>query len=202
MRATRLLFSAIWLAGSSVFLSLTLYVLGAREVAVIELSVGAGLVAVLFVFAIAVAGDDGIAARSLVPRWLAGGLLVLALLLLGWLGLTVVPPMAPSAEPPFGQVLWEQRSLDVLLQVVIVFAGVMGVLLLLGGSALAVRPVEAVAERHEPSKVAEPVKEISPVAEPVLASAGEAPSTDGTGDRERSEDGRVAEPAAPAGASR
>ena len=149
MRATRLLFSAIWLAGSSVCLSLTLYVLGAHEVAVIELSVGAGLVAVLFVFAIAAAGDDALAAHSLVPRWLAGTVLAAALVLLGWLGLTVVPGPAPSAEPSFAQVLWQQRSLDVLLQVVIVFAGVMGVLGLLGGSALAARSLATQSPAHE-----------------------------------------------------
>ena len=47
----RLLISAIWLAVTSALVALMIYLLGAPQVAVIELSVGAGLVTVLFVFA-------------------------------------------------------------------------------------------------------------------------------------------------------
>jgi uncharacterized MnhB-related membrane protein len=52
VRGKHLLVSAIWLAGSSAFVALLLFRMGAPEIAVIELSVGAGLVTVLFVFAI------------------------------------------------------------------------------------------------------------------------------------------------------
>src|SRR5512138_3472485 len=68
MRAARLLVSALWLAGTSAAVSLLMYLLGAPEVAVIELSVGAGLVTVLFVFAINIAVDEPLPARSRVPR--------------------------------------------------------------------------------------------------------------------------------------
>jgi uncharacterized MnhB-related membrane protein len=132
MRAKQLLASAVWLAGVSAFIALIFYVLGAREVAVIELSVGAGLVTVLFVYAIAIAGEEAMNARSLVPKPLAWGLVVLVLALLGvgdW------PTLSGSGqagmEAPFGTVLWEARGLDVLVQVVLIFAGVMGVLGLL-----------------------------------------------------------------------
>ncbi len=57
-RTPRLLISALWLAGCSAILSILLYLMGAYQVAVIELSVGAGLVTVLFVFAISIAGDE------------------------------------------------------------------------------------------------------------------------------------------------
>ena len=59
-RTPRLLISALWLAGCSAILSILLYLMGAYQVAVIELSVGAGLVTVLFVFAISIAGDETI----------------------------------------------------------------------------------------------------------------------------------------------
>src|SRR5437879_3665469 len=78
MRASRLMASGLWLAGTSAFLAISLYRLGAPHVAVIELSVGAGLVAVLFVFTITTAGDHTKRAAPGVPRWLATGLTVLA----------------------------------------------------------------------------------------------------------------------------
>jgi uncharacterized MnhB-related membrane protein len=58
VRVQRLLNSALWLAGASALVALLIYMLGAPEVAVIELSVGAGLVTVLFVFAINIAGEE------------------------------------------------------------------------------------------------------------------------------------------------
>ena len=85
IRAQRLLHSAIWLAGVSALLAILFYQLGAHQVAVIELSVGAGLVTVLFVFAIGMAGEDQIKLRPLIPRPLVWGLVIAAMFLLGWL---------------------------------------------------------------------------------------------------------------------
>ena len=68
IRARRLIVSALWLAGTSAILSLIFYLVGAYLVAVIELSVGAGLVTVLFVFAISIAGEEAVELRSLVPE--------------------------------------------------------------------------------------------------------------------------------------
>ena len=73
VRTQRLLVSALWLAGASALVSLWMYILGAPEVAVIELSVGAGLVTVLFVFAINIAGE-GIAPPGQRPIAPAGKL--------------------------------------------------------------------------------------------------------------------------------
>jgi uncharacterized MnhB-related membrane protein len=131
IRVTRLLASALWLAGLSALVSIIFYVMGAQQVAVIELSVGAGLVTVLFVFAIGIAGEDALDARSLLPKPLALGLVVLTALLLGWMTLPVTGVGSPVSEPPFAAVLWQQRGLDVLVQVVLIFAGTLGVLGLL-----------------------------------------------------------------------
>ncbi len=136
-RSTRLLVSALWLAGSSALVALALYWLGAAQVAVIELSVGAGLVTVLFVFAIGIAGDDALSAPSRVPRWLAALLVLLALFLLAWFNLPVFgiqlpPPLPNPGATSFAAVLWQQRGLDVLVQVLLIFCGVIGALGLIG----------------------------------------------------------------------
>jgi NADH:ubiquinone oxidoreductase subunit 6 (subunit J) len=133
IRAKRLLHSALWLAGVSAFLAFIFYLLGAHQVAVIELSVGAGLVTVLFVFAISLAGEDLQTEGQFVPRPLAWGLIATAVLLLGTLviGSTVFPAGGPVAEEPVSTVIWQQRDLDVLVQVVLIFSGILGLLGLL-----------------------------------------------------------------------
>jgi uncharacterized MnhB-related membrane protein len=132
IREERLLISALWLAGTSALAAVMMYRLGAPEVAVIELSVGAGLVTVLFVFAINIAGEDTPSLRSLVPRPLAWLVAIAAVGLGAWMGVPAlgVPASGPQATP-FAAVLWEQRSLDVLLQVVLIVGGVLAVLGLL-----------------------------------------------------------------------
>ncbi len=132
IRATRLLVSAIWLAGASATTALLMYVLGAAEVAVIELSVGAGLVTVLFVFAINIAGDEPLAPGSRIPKpiaWIVtlGSLVLTAAFTLPRVG---VPLPLPGADR-FATALWESRAADVLLQVALIFAGVLGVIGLL-----------------------------------------------------------------------
>lgn len=133
IRSQRLLISALWLAGSSALVALLLYLLGAPEVAVIELSVGAGLVTVLFVFAINIAGEEAIRLRSPLPRGLVWGAVLSCSVLLGWMifpGLGRIAAL-PAGEASFVTALWVDRRLDVLLQVVLIFSGVLGVLGLL-----------------------------------------------------------------------
>ncbi len=130
--APRLILSAIWLAGASACVAILLYSFGAFQVAVIELSVGAGLVTVLCVFAISMAGEEAMAARTLVPRPLAAGLVLISVLLLAWMNLPlagILSPQQPSTS--FTAVLWQQRGLDVLVQVALIFSGVLGALGLL-----------------------------------------------------------------------
>ncbi len=131
IRAGRLLGSALWLAGASAFSAILLYHLGAHEVAVIELSVGAGLVTVLLVFAISLAGDDAWLARPVVPRLVAWVLVGASIALLGWLTLAGQGRPAAAQQPSFAITLWQVRGLDVLVQVALIFSGVLGVLALL-----------------------------------------------------------------------
>jgi uncharacterized MnhB-related membrane protein len=132
IREERLLISALWLAGTSALASLIMYRLGAPEVAVIELSVGAGLVTVLFVFAINIAGDDTPSLHSLVPAPLAWVIAIGTIALGGWMALPALTAPARGLQAaPFATVLWEERSLDVLLQVVLIIGGVLAVLGLL-----------------------------------------------------------------------
>jgi uncharacterized MnhB-related membrane protein len=148
MRSQRLLNVTIWLALTSAICSILIYSLGAPEVAVIELSVGAGLVTVLFVFAFSIVGEITFDEITIVPRLLVWGLVIAAALLIGWL---VLPPPAskiPVEGITFGRTLWQERGLDVIAQIVLIFAGVMGLLGLLSetvvkkSAASLVHPVE------------------------------------------------------------
>ncbi len=132
IRTGRLLISALWLAGASAGVAVLMYMLGAPEVAVIELSVGAGLVTVLFVFAINIAGDDPLPRRPAIPKPLSWVLIAGSLALLGWLTISALHLPLPVPEGSrFAEVVWERRTLDVLLQVVLIFGGVLAVLGLL-----------------------------------------------------------------------
>jgi uncharacterized MnhB-related membrane protein len=138
LRARRLLAAALWLAGHSALVAILLYRLGAREVAIIELSVGAGLVTVLFVFAIAIAGEDAMTSPGVVPKWLSLGLVATVLILLSWLILPLpgenqvfTKPAFTEAEASLAVVLWQDRALDVLVQIGLIFAAVLGILGLL-----------------------------------------------------------------------
>ena len=133
IRAGRLIISALWLAGVSALVSVVLFLYGAHQVAVIELSVGAGLVTVLFVFAISIAGDDVVDSRPILPWPLLIGISILFVFLLGWflLPVSVSPFIATGTEVGLTDVLWGQRGMDVLVQVVLIFSGVLGLLGLL-----------------------------------------------------------------------
>jgi uncharacterized MnhB-related membrane protein len=137
IRAQRLLISALWLAGTSALTALLIYLLGAPEIAVIELSVGAGLVTVLFVFAINIAGEEPEPVATLIPKPLAWVLVMIAVLILAWLSLPAlnsIPLLETSETTSFSLMVWRDRAVDVLLQIVLIFAGVLGVLGLMADS--------------------------------------------------------------------
>jgi NADH:ubiquinone oxidoreductase subunit 6 (subunit J) len=135
IRAERLLASALWLAGTSALVAVAIYLLGAPEVAAIELSVGAGLVTVLFVFAINLIGKEAVDERSLIPKPLAWVLISLAVACLIYLLLPgIVTKFPEKIEPGLRGVLWGTRRLDLWLQIAMIFSGVLGVLGLLGDS--------------------------------------------------------------------
>jgi uncharacterized MnhB-related membrane protein len=156
----RLLLSALWLAGASALVALILYVLGAREVAVIELSVGAGLVTVLFVFAISIAGEEAMDARAVLPRPLAWALVIVSSILLGWMILPSTHIDGPIAETSFAMMLWQDRGLDVLAQIALIFAGVLGVLGLLAEARapIAKRAAEKSVTQPAPAAPAQPAR--------------------------------------------
>lgn len=133
IRAKALITSALWLAGVSAMSSVLFFLYGARLVSVIELSVGAGLVTVLFVFAINIASDDAVDAKSIPPLpWIAG-LMVLFMGLLGWFvwPASVAPQVSSAPDTSLSMILWQDRGLDLMVQVVLIFSGVLGLLGLL-----------------------------------------------------------------------
>ena len=128
----RLLVSAIWLAVTSALVALMLYLLGALQLAVIELSVGAGLVTVLFVFAINISGEEPLNLKPVMPRplaWvlvgIAAGMTIFLVLKNGILGWSLQTLTTTS------MILWTNRYLDMMLQIAFIFCGVLGVLGLL-----------------------------------------------------------------------
>ncbi len=164
-RAKQLIVSALWLAGCSAILSILMYLLGAYWVAVIELSVGAGLVTVLFVFAISVAGDEMIEFKSIIPRPFALIISLVSIVLLGFMTVSSLVSIPITTEPPFSEVLWQQRGLDMLVQSGLLFAAVIGMLGLLSEAKVPAKEKKTVSAK-EPSTG-------QPVAQPVTTTAQE-----------------------------
>lgn len=131
IRAKRLLLSAIWLAGASAILSVLFFMAGADYLAVFELSIGAGLVTVLFVFAISISGEEELGGRSIIPKPFAIGLCLLSVILLGWLIFPIEALKPIRVKSELTVTLWHQRPLDIVIQAVQIFSGVLGLLGLL-----------------------------------------------------------------------
>lgn len=148
IRARHLLSAAVWLAGVSALGATIMYRLGAEHVAVVELSVGAGLVTVLFVFAISIAGDEGLAETAFFPSELAIVIVTLVVLILGGMILPLDPVDAAAPEDVFNVVFWEDRALDVLLQLVLIFSGVLCLLGLLSNVEEPPKPQEEFPRAH------------------------------------------------------
>jgi hypothetical protein len=112
-----------------------LYMLGAFEVAVIELSVGAGLVTVLLVYALSVIGEDTYDPTSIIPKPLAFALVSVIAVIVGWMAYPLVIQTTAAGNVLLADVLWKNRALDVWVQVALIFSGVLGVLGLLSEKA-------------------------------------------------------------------
>lgn len=124
----RILVATLYLACSSALVAIMLYLLGGTQVAAIELSVGAGLVTVLLVYAISVVGDDALDPASIVPKPLAIIAVLAAAVLLAWLAIPIGVSPSPLPAVSMQVVLWEQRVLDLWIQMVLIISGVMGML--------------------------------------------------------------------------
>ena len=129
--AKRILSATIYLACISALVSAVMYLLGATQVAVMELSVGAGLVTVLLVYALSVVGDDALDPASVIPKSLAFGVVGLVVILLGPMAYPAVQTNLDKGSTTLASVLWQKRVLDVWIQIALIFSGVMGVLGLL-----------------------------------------------------------------------
>lgn len=129
LSSRRLLISAVWLALTSALVALLLYMLGGPHIAVIELSVGAGLVTVLFVFAINISGEEVMDAKSILPKPYAWGSIGIAAGLALFLILKTLGIVSFAGDLNHTSMInWDSRYLDIILQVVLIFAGVLGVI--------------------------------------------------------------------------
>ena len=129
--AKRILSATIYLACISALVSAVIYMLGAAQVAVMELSVGAGLVTVLLVYALSVVGDDALDPASVIPKPLAFGAVGTVVILLGLMVFPAVQIHVGQGTSTLADALWQNRVLDVWIQIALIFSGVMGVLGLL-----------------------------------------------------------------------
>jgi uncharacterized MnhB-related membrane protein len=135
--AKRILSATLYLAGVSVITSAILYLLGAYQVAVIELSVGAGLVTVLLVYGVSVVGDDALDPLSVISKPLAFFIATAIVVLLGCMAYPLTQGIGTTGgQSDLVDVLWQQRVLDVYLQIALIFSGVLGILGLLSEQAL------------------------------------------------------------------
>jgi NADH:ubiquinone oxidoreductase subunit 6 (subunit J) len=128
-----LLKSAISLAVASVFLALIFFRMNAVYVGVFEVSVVAGLITVLFITAIALTRSDGDVTESK-RHWVIFPLFFAALAVIDILVMKKLLGRIPAIISPesgtFGQVLWNQRTFDLVGQIGVIFAGVLAVLAL------------------------------------------------------------------------
>ncbi|MCD6474693.1 MAG: NADH-quinone oxidoreductase subunit J [Anaerolineaceae bacterium] len=134
IQSKKLSHSALWLALTSGLVSLLIYLLGAPQIAVIELSVGAGVVTILLVFAINIVGDQQEAKKPLVPKAIAI-LVVFGIMIL--ISSTLIPIKDHSISVPetvslsLSEMMWQDRFLDTLLQIILIFTCVLGTLILM-----------------------------------------------------------------------
>lgn len=128
-----LLKSAISLAVASIFLALVLFQMNAVYAGVFELSVVAGLITVLFITAIALTRGDGDvveakAQRIVFPLFFLVLAVIDVLVMKKLLGR--IPAIQGGESGSFSQVLWNQRTFDLVGQVGAISAGVLAVLAL------------------------------------------------------------------------
>lgn len=133
IQAKNLTHSALWLAFTSALVSWLIYLLGAQILAVIELSVGAGVVTILLVFAINIVGNEQEVKKPFIPQSVALFIIISAMIMIAGLLLPMDNPLNQLAKDPNGLslALWENRFLDTILQIILIFTCVLGVLSLM-----------------------------------------------------------------------
>jgi len=132
--AKDLLKSAISLAVASLFLGIIFFRMGAPYAGVFEISVVAGLITVLFMLTIALTkqGDDvreSKLVKTVFPLFFIVFALIDAFVMKGIF--SKIPTLEAAAEAgTFGDVLWKERSFDLIGQLAVILAGVFAVLAL------------------------------------------------------------------------
>jgi NADH-quinone oxidoreductase subunit J len=135
--ASTLLRAAIGLAATSAVLTLLMYQMDSPLAAAFELSVCAGLITVVFVSTISLTRPGGhvpdaeerVAARrrSFVPVLTVSAWVLAIMWMVGYaLDFRLPAPVASSVR----EVLWQDRRFDLLGQIVLIFVGVYGVVIL------------------------------------------------------------------------
>ena len=129
-----LLRSAISLAVASLLLGIIFFRMKAPYAGVFEISVVAGLITVLFILTIALTkGESDVRESNLVriifPLFFIVFIIIDALVMKTLI--LKIPALPGSADQgTFGDVLWKQRSFDLIGQLAIILAGVFSVLAL------------------------------------------------------------------------
>ena len=133
LRVKSLLASALWLAVVSGLVSLFMYMLGSPGIAAVELSVGAGLVTVLFVFVISITGNEKLPDKPLFPRWLALVITIVSFGALAWFWFKsgINPALDTEKADILADTIWVDRKLDIYLQAALLISGIFGTLLLI-----------------------------------------------------------------------
>ena len=128
-----LLKAAISLAAASIFLALIFFRMNATYAGVFEVSVVAGLITVLFITAIALTRSDEQVKESkyhllVFPLFFLALVIIDILVMKNLLG--KIPVITSPEKGTFGDVLWKERSFDLIGQIGVIFAGVLAVLAL------------------------------------------------------------------------
>ena len=128
-----LLKAAVSLAVASLLLGIIFFRMNASYAGVFEISVVAGLITVLFMLTIALTkGGDAVeskAASFAFPAFFVVFIIIDALIMKKLIQKVPALP-GPEEAGTFGQVLWNARTLDLVGQIAVIFAGVFAVLAL------------------------------------------------------------------------
>jgi len=128
-----LLRAAISLAVASLLLGIIFFRMNAPYAGVFEISVVAGLITVLFMLTIALTkGGDAVeskAASFAFPAFFVVFIVIDAIIMKKLIQKVPALP-GPEEAGTFGQVLWNARTLDLVGQIAVIFAGVFAVLAL------------------------------------------------------------------------
>jgi NADH:ubiquinone oxidoreductase subunit 6 (subunit J) len=132
--AKDLIKAAIALAASSLLLGIVFFRMNAPFAGVFEISVVAGLITVLFILTIALTKTEGEVQESKTALWIFPLFFVLfvaidALVMKGLTSKIAALPAAPETGA-FGDVLWKQRTFDLIGQLAVILSGVFAVLAL------------------------------------------------------------------------